>query len=410
MMKQKSKYIVAGIIAVLVIIGIILASVFLFPECKINDDCLAKTCFTAQCTNNKCGYSPVTDCCGNDMCETDETYNNCAADCPNCDDDNECTKDSYDHHEQKCINEPLAPCYLRPITLAPATSEIDYQIKIDLTPSNFGYSKTKTNGEDIRFFDENDNPLNYWIEDWNGAGGISTIWVKVSGSGTDKIYMSYGHPDASSASTASAVFEFFEDFDYSDESELTQVWDKYGSPVIELSDGIVTITASKAGEHGGQHIFKNVGASILLNNIVEIRAKRFPGHHSHMANIGYTLSTGGSISDGNCWAALRYSPSPDGTHVVFGGNNGGINSSPIDSFNTIKIYHQDGVSYAYEPPDIKVAEYSWPKEPPPGGYVLLGGATTISGSGKASYDWIRVRKYASIEPSATVGNEEAANR
>ena len=64
MMEQKSKYIVAGITAVLVIIGIILASVFLFPECKINDDCLAKTCFTAQCTNNKCGYSPVTDCYG----------------------------------------------------------------------------------------------------------------------------------------------------------------------------------------------------------------------------------------------------------------------------------------------------------------------------------------------------------
>lgn len=107
MMKQKSKYIVAGIIVVLVIIGIILVSVFLFPECKINDDCLAKTCFTVQCTNNKCVYSPITDCCGNDICEVGETYPECVADCPNCDDDDKCTEDSYDYHKQECVNKPI---------------------------------------------------------------------------------------------------------------------------------------------------------------------------------------------------------------------------------------------------------------------------------------------------------------
>jgi len=49
-------------------------------------------------------------CCGNDVCEAGETYENCAKDCPNCDDDNECTKDSYDYHEQKCLNEIIIPC------------------------------------------------------------------------------------------------------------------------------------------------------------------------------------------------------------------------------------------------------------------------------------------------------------
>jgi hypothetical protein len=150
-----------------------------------------------------------------------------------------------------------------------------------------------------------------------------------------------------------------------------------------------------------------VGSSTLVNNLVEMSVKRFSGHHSHMANIGYTSSSGGSIGDGDTWAALRYSPSPDGSLVVFGGNHGSIASSPIGSFNTIMIYHQEGVSYAYEPPDTKVAQYSWPMPLPPGDYVLLGGATTISGSGKASYDWIRVRKYFSKEPSASVGDEEA---
>jgi len=452
-MKQK---ILFGIIALLVIIGVIFISRYVGKECKTDADCLTKTCFMAQCdANNECVYASISDCCGNDICEVDEgypkcaadcpdcnddnkctedsydyheqkclnkiivpccgngvcdkdveTYSSCSADCPDCNDDNECTKDSYDYYEQKCIYKLIAPCYLKPITLAPATSEIDYQIKLELTPSNFNYSKAKTNGEDIRFFDENDNPLNYWIEDWDGAGRVSVIWVKVTSPGTDKIYMHYGHPDASPASSGSAVFEFFDNFDYSDESELIKVWNKHDSPVIELSDSIVTITASGAGEHGGQHIFKNIGSSTLLNNIVEIYTKRFSGYHSHMANIGYTSSNGGPISDGDCWAALRYSPSPEGTYLVFGGNHGGITSSPIDSFNIIKIYHQEGVSYAYEPPSTKVAEYNWPKGPPTGGYVLLGGATTISGRGKASYDWIRVRKYISTEPSATVGNEK----
>jgi len=76
-------------------------------ECEADADCLAKDCFTVQCKDNKCVYSPIADCCGNEICEPDETYENCFADCPNCDDNNECTIDSYDYHEQKCVNSPI---------------------------------------------------------------------------------------------------------------------------------------------------------------------------------------------------------------------------------------------------------------------------------------------------------------
>lgn len=79
-------------------------------ECETGTDCLAKDCFTAECVDNKCSYSPVTDCCGNEICEAGETYPECTADCPNCDDNNDCTVDSYDYHEEKCVNEIIAPC------------------------------------------------------------------------------------------------------------------------------------------------------------------------------------------------------------------------------------------------------------------------------------------------------------
>jgi len=372
-----------------------------------------QTCETNTCSFSLTGFNLTTevkdDCCGNDVCEVGETNSDCSSDCSSCDDKSECTKDSYDYDGQQCTHEQLfAPCHVRPITLSSAVPETDYQIKVELAASDFDYSKAETNGEDIRFFDGDDNPLKYWIEDWN-AEGVSTIWVKVESLETNKIYMSYGYPDANSASTGSSVFEFFEGFDYSSESELLKVWGKHGSPTIELSDGVVTISTSGAEEHGGQYISLNVGADVLLNDIVEMSVKRFSGggYANHMANIGNASSIAGPAGD--AWALLRHNPSPDGGIVVFGSNHGGVASPPVGSFNIIRIYHQDGISYAYEPPGTKVAQYTWPMGGPPPGrdYVLLGGTTYKSGYGKASYDWIRVRKYTSSEFSATLGNEEA---
>jgi hypothetical protein len=372
-------------------------------------------CEISDCNFSLTGFNLTTemknDCCGNTKCELSETNLSCGSDCPSCDDDNECTKDSFDYDSQECTYEQIiAPCNLRPISLAPATPKDDYQIKIKLTSSSFDYAKAETNGEDIRFFNEDDQLLPYWIENWNKEGE-SVIWVKLGASGIDKIYMYYGYPSVSSASNGPAVFDFFEGFDYENESEILKVWSKHGSPTIELSDGIATIaTSGTIEEHGGQYISRNAGGDVLLNDIYEMSLKRFSGggYANHMANIGFISPGGGPIDDGNCWAVLRYNPSPDGGVVVFGGNHGGIAPPPIGSFNIIKIYHREGISYAYEPPATKVAEYSWPTEPPSGDYILLGGQTYQSGYGKASYDWIRIRKYFSIEPTAVLGDEEIA--
>ncbi len=95
-----------GVVVILVIIGIFIV-VYVRRECKNDSDCLTKTCFTVQCKDNKCVYSPISNCCGNDKCEPGETYENCSDDCPDCDDNNNCTIDEYDYHEQKCVNKPI---------------------------------------------------------------------------------------------------------------------------------------------------------------------------------------------------------------------------------------------------------------------------------------------------------------
>ncbi|MFX0104976.1 MAG: DUF2341 domain-containing protein [Candidatus Hodarchaeota archaeon] len=102
--------------------------------------------------------------------------------------------------------------YRREITLTPATPESDYQIRVDLNLSNFNYSKAKSDGSDIRFYDLSQNILDYWIESWNPAGN-SIIWVKIPAAGTSKIYMYYGNPTAFSLSNGSNTFIFFDDFE-----------------------------------------------------------------------------------------------------------------------------------------------------------------------------------------------------
>lgn len=82
---------------------------FLIPRCPASCDdgqaCTLDVC--SEATGHKCANTAIPNCCGNKICETGETYQICAADCPNCDDDNKCTKDSYDYYNKKCANKPL---------------------------------------------------------------------------------------------------------------------------------------------------------------------------------------------------------------------------------------------------------------------------------------------------------------
>jgi len=102
--------------------------------------------------------------------------------------------------------------YKRSISLNPATPQSDYQVKVELTTSNFDYSHAKSDGSDLRFYDGSDTQLSYWIENWNPSG-TSTIWVKVPTASTNAIFMYYGNSSADAVSTGSVTFDFFDDFE-----------------------------------------------------------------------------------------------------------------------------------------------------------------------------------------------------
>ena len=118
-------------------------------------------------------------CCGNSVCETEETYSNCAKDCPNCNDGNKCTKDSYDYHELKCVNKLIIPCCGNEICDEGAETYLDCPTDCPdcndnnkLTADNFNYATQKCENIVTHYFiDDFEQDTGNWVffkeEDWS---------------------------------------------------------------------------------------------------------------------------------------------------------------------------------------------------------------------------------------------------
>ena len=157
------------------------------PNCNDNNEC-TKDYYDYH--EHKCVNTPLLDviCCGNTVCETEETYENCPRDCPNCDDDNECTKDSYNYHGQKCINEPIIPCcgngicdegieeYSNCPTDCPNCGDNN-----KLTVDGFNYETQKCENIVTHYFiDDFETGLQNWnIYDSYGNPAATTAWITI---------------------------------------------------------------------------------------------------------------------------------------------------------------------------------------------------------------------------------------
>ena len=131
--------------------------------------------------------------------------------------------------------------YKQSISISPVTPSSNFQIHVELTASNFDYSNANINGDDIRFYDNLDNSLSYWIESWNAAGN-SVIWVKVAQQGTGSIDMYYGNPDAPALSNGDNTFLLFDDFNSSSLNTskwYLRSWGNDGVPSMSISNGII---------------------------------------------------------------------------------------------------------------------------------------------------------------------------
>ncbi|MCK4550468.1 MAG: DUF2341 domain-containing protein, partial [Candidatus Aenigmarchaeota archaeon] len=232
--------------------------------------------------------------------------------------------------------------YKRPITLSPTTPETNYQIKVELTTSNFDYSKANADGNDTRFYETNGTELDYWIENWN-ITGTSTIWVEVATNNIGTIYMYYGNPTASSASSGTNTFEFFDDF----EDGNLDGWDELGGTCIPS-------ISNKWSSGGGRYsvfisISQGIGKEFALPNVRILADVNITSVHR---NGVYTTPTNQFISQA---VGTTY--------------NWESNTIVSSSYNLIFWEHSTG-------PDAKLLAY---------------------------IDRIRLRKYTSPEPSVSPG-------
>jgi len=141
--------------------------------------------------------------------------------------------------------------YQRVVTITEQSGSnlTDYQVPIELDNTNFDFTHTQTNGEDVRFTDVNKNFLDYWIEEWDAINETAKLWVKVPSipaNSSTMIYMYYGNSEAESASDSEATFEFFDDYNIENAVAINggngAVFDVYIYPQAIYHNGKVIVT------------------------------------------------------------------------------------------------------------------------------------------------------------------------
>ncbi|KAF5438145.1 protein of unknown function (DUF2341), partial [Candidatus Methanophagaceae archaeon] len=289
-----------------------------------------------------------------------------------------------------------------------------YQVKIELNASNVGSNwNWSNNGDDTRFTyynssTETETEIPFWIESWNSTANTSKIWVNVTSvaNNTDtKIYMYYGNSNASSASNGTNTFEFFDDFEsYS----IGTIGGQGGWSILRTGgNGYARVQTKNGRKHlvttstdCGTHIAKAL-TSTDNHLILETYAYAENCYESYFADFGGgTCDSIGLLSAGyeliwfgwgNTLSKIR--ECPPGTDLASIYESGTVNQYYKSSFvwdgSNLRAYRDD------------VLKLSGTDSTP---YSSLSHIHLGSWSGAIwDTDWVFVRKYASPEPSVSLG-------
>jgi hypothetical protein len=200
---------------------------------------------------------------------------------------------------------------------------IYFPVLVNLSLSNFNYSKAKSDGSDLRFIDtDSKTQLNYHIEEWNPLGN-SYIWVNVSqilgSSSSDFIWMYYGNPGASDNQDITGTY----DGNYMGVWHLNETLGTHYDATSNNNDGTPQggVTQNTAGNIDGADSFDgsgdfiNFGTSDSLNISTGITIEAWvkpinidnPGNDQNIVNKfdtnarSYILSLDDDAGDNDDW-------------------------------------------------------------------------------------------------------------
>lgn len=297
--------------------------------------------------------------------------------------------------------------YFKDLTITNTGSPLsDYQVLVNLKDDNFPpYAKNR--GEDIRFIDAGGNELSYWIESWDNSSKTASIWVKVPSIITDSstiMKMYYGNPNAISSSNGDKTFEFFDDF--SDGKYDT-------NPEWSVEEGIGYWSANSnelvATISGNNHFDSIYANKTLYNQSISMRFKSTTGGNRGQNWPAIYPIWNGSISSGSGYYLIFYWSEP--WAMEFGKGTTGRPQvikyaaiSPDNEYHNFKINIYDGRFKIYlddmATPKIDIVDKQYSISDR--FYLRKYGDM---GAYYSFFDDIRVRKYASPEPSVIVGGE-----
>ena len=292
--------------------------------------------------------------------------------------------------------------YHRGITIDPATPESDFQVKIQLNPSNFKYFKAKSDGSDLRFYDQSDTELNYWIENWDPSG-TSNIWVKVPILNTSYIIMKYGNPFARPRSNGSRVFEFFDDFE--DPIIDTTKWNTTGIIGYEIVDGKLVIN-SPTGNYLTTIDPLELNSFIIEYDLIEsydfrinLYCSQSPIHHASGGGNFYQILAPWEGDDSRIdWFLNGYIAG----HVITGSPyydayRGSLRTEYITD-NSQNLWLNSNLGPIFD--NVTLNKFSVSN-------TFLSLSKAASAGVSASIDFIAIRKYADMDSNTIIGPERS---
>ena len=249
----------------------------------------------------------------------------------------------------------------------------------------------------------------HWIESLDTTNKTAKIWVrvpKIPANGSTTIYMYYGNPSATSQSDGDTVFNFFDDFDDGvmdwsvQNKDVAEIYESGGALHIDTED-MSTTTA------GSAIVYKQI--TLSPNSVVEIHVyDQYGSVQNKRAFFGLSAEgfdnyqrpcvAVGRESDYSTYVALLWTSSQKNLTQLSTASVGWHTFSIV--YTTDNFILSDGVESSTFPPDITP-------------YAITFGVDLANDpydySGNWSVDWVRVRKYADPEPTATVGAEEESS-
>lgn len=347
--------------------------------------------------------------------------------------------------------------YRRPITVTNniASALTDFQIKVTVDTSVLvSAGKMNSDCSDMRFTDSDKTTvLNYFIQ--NGCNTTSTVvWVKVpnlSASSSQFIYMYYGYPSASATSSGDNTFDFFDDFNGTTiDTTKWSDWNPDSFGTMSVSGGTLAINMPSTG---GSSTVRNRG--VISNNTFT-----FPASGSVIETYSkWAFASPGSNRYGTFKSiSLFNSANPTGVCSWDNYNAGGtsyhftylrfyglltINLNQFTFSKCNNNAYTEVVPYNYgtdsswsNPANFVLEQYRWFYSsgnrqssfrsdnlgaswgslwgqqsdsllPLPQSLYLSWNIQNRSiANQNVSIDWFRIRKYASTEPTSSIGNEQ----